>query len=172
MSKALPLEGLSTRGAVPKPVAVPKRPSHTADPDFDPSNWPFYQAAKLIARYHLRLDVVLKPIGMDVPRWRVLMVLSRVEATTITKLAEEAVTRVPTMTKIIQRMTTQSLVTTRASAEDARATEVLITPAGRDVLERVRKKVSFISDQAFHGLSGKELSTFNQLAARIYENLS
>lgn len=146
--------------------------SHPSDPDFDPKNWPFYQTSKLVRLYHLRLDAVLKPIGMDVSRWRVLMVLSRVEAATISKLAEEAVSLVPTMTKIIQRMDVQGLVVTRPSAEDARATEVLITPAGRETLDRVRLKVGFISDQAFHGLSNKDLATFTQLASRIYNNLS
>ncbi|MGE4481925.1 MarR family winged helix-turn-helix transcriptional regulator [Acidocella sp.] len=148
-----------------------RRPSQPTDPDFDPSNWPFYQASRLVGLYNLRLDSVLKPIGMDVPRWRVLMVLSRVESATVTKLADEAVSRVPTMTKIIQRMAAQELVVTRPSTEDARVTEVLITSSGRDVLERVRLKVGFISDQAFYGLSSKELDSFTRLAAKIYHNL-
>jgi DNA-binding MarR family transcriptional regulator len=91
---------------------------------------------------------------------------------TVTKLSEEAVTKISTMAKIIQRMTSQSLVLTQVSAKDARATEVIITEKGRNVLEQVRGKVRMVGINAFDGLHEDDLRHLNTAAAKMYDNLS
>ena len=162
------------------PETPPARPSrgdywaraNPVNPEFEVDKWPFYRLARLVGLYNQRMDTILKPIGVDVPRWRVLMILSQAKVATITKLSDEAVVKISTMAKIIQRMAAQGLVTTRISQADARTTEVQLTRAGRAMLEQVRVKVGFVFDQAFHGVSEKELEKLNALCMRLHDNLA
>ncbi|MCK8785941.1 MarR family winged helix-turn-helix transcriptional regulator [Roseomonas sp. NAR14] len=139
---------------------------------FEFGKWPFYHMVRLVGLYTMRMDAILKPIGMDVPRWRVLMILASYRVATITRIADEAAVRISTMAKIIQRMAAQGLVETRPSAEDARSTEVLLTAKGHDILVQVRAKASMVSKQAFQGVSDEELRFLNAIAGSIHDNLA
>ena len=140
--------------------------------DFQIDQWPFYGIVRLAGRYHLRLDAVLKPINMDVPRWRVLMILATGEPATVTEISEIAVTKMSTMAKIIQRMVSQKLVVTRTAADDGRSTEVLITSEGQRVRDLIRSKVARVSKQAFQDISETELRALNHMTRKVFDNLS
>ncbi len=149
--------------------------SNSIDPEsdeFEIGEWPFYGIVRLAGRYHLRLDAVLKPIKMDVARWRVLMILETGRASTVTEISAEAVTKISTMAKIIQRMVAQNLVRTRTSSEDARSIEVSITPEGAKLLKLIRSKIAKVSKEAFVGLSESDLRELNKVTNRVYDNLS
>ena len=139
--------------------------------DFQINDWPFFGVVQLTGRYHLKLDSVLKPIGMDVARWRTLMIVSSRSTATVTEIADIAVTKMSTTAKIIQRMTAQGLVETKQSPEDARATIVSITTSGRAVLKQIRAKVARLSDQAFRDVSKRELESLNSVVRKISSNL-
>ena len=141
-----------------------------ASEDFQFERWPFYHLARLVNIYHLRLERALKPLGVDVPRWRILTILLD-GPTTITRIADKAVSKVSTVAKIVQRMSADGLVETRTSAEDARSTEAMITAAGRAMLAQVRSKVSKISKEAFAGIPPAELEVLVDAARRIHSNL-
>ena len=148
---------------------------HKIDPshdDYEIEEWPFYHMARLISLYHLKMDNALKPIGMDVPRWRVLNILAKNEVATITEIASEAVIRMPTMAKIIQRMTSEGLVTTRTAASDGRSTEVLLTGEGRKKLDHAKVKAGVIGRQAFLEIDDEDVKSLNDVSRRIYGNLS
>ena len=68
-------------------------------------------------------------------------------------------------------MAGEGLVKVRTSRTDARATEVMITPAGRKLLEQSRDKVKAVFRQSLRGLSRTEVKLLNSLSARICENL-
>ncbi len=140
--------------------------------EFKVGEWPFYAVARLAGRYHLRLDAVLKPIKMDVARWRVLMILATGRGATVTEISTEAVTKISTTAKIIQRMVLQNLVKTKTSAEDARSIEVSITPEGLRILQLIRSKIGKVSKEAFANLSESELRELNKVAGKIFDNLS
>jgi MarR family transcriptional regulator, organic hydroperoxide resistance regulator len=149
--------------------------SEVFDPEsdsFEVESWPFYRIARLTSRYNLRLDRLLKPIQMDVMRWRVLSLLVDRRAATVTTISEITVTKISTIAKVIQRMEVQKLVRTGVSASDARATEVSITPLGRQILNDVRPKVAGISRLAFQGLTDAELREVNSVVAKMFDNLS
>ncbi|CDO37943.1 MarR family winged helix-turn-helix transcriptional regulator [Novosphingobium sp. KN65.2] len=140
--------------------------------EFEIHSWPFYHLARLTAIYQQRMDASLKPLGVDVPRWRVLALLQKHDKCTITQLSMEAVTKVSTMAKIIQRMTAEGLITTQPSAEDARSTEVMLSERGSQLLEIVQEKVSRIGRQAFHDVADQEIDDLNRLCERMYSNLA
>jgi DNA-binding MarR family transcriptional regulator len=139
---------------------------------FEIHSWPFYHLARVTSLYAQKMDASLKPLGVDVPRWRVLALLDKNGTSTITQLAIEAVTKIPTMAKIIQRMVVEGFVTVQPSTEDARSTLVDIAPRGQDILGQVQDKVSRIARRALHDVSEGEIQILNRITEKIYVNLA
>lgn len=147
------------------------RRANPLDPEFQVASSPFYWLARVDGRYALSMDLVLKRIGMDVPRWRVLMLLAEHSPASVSELSEHAIIRLSTMTKIILRMKAEGQVDTRASEADGRVTEVLLTAKGREALEQVRAQAGRIFKQAFYDLNDSQIAGLNDLLRRIFNNL-
>jgi len=147
------------------------RRADPVDPDFEIAKSPFYWLARVDGRYTLKMDAVLKRVGMDVPRWRVLMLLTEHGPASISELAEHAIIRMSTMTKIVHRMKADGYVDTRVSAADGRVTEVLLLPKGRQSVKQVRAQAGRIFQQAFYNLSDSQLDGLNEVLRQIFQNL-
>lgn len=132
---------------------------------------PFYWLVRVVHRYSQDLDAALKRIGMDVPRWRVLMTLTECEPASISQLAEHGVIKLSTMTKTVQRLEADGLVETSARATDGRVTEVKLTARGRESLASVRSQASRIYHQALEGVDDVSLDEFLALLRRMFDNL-
>ena len=146
--------------------------ANPADPAFRMDAWPFYWLAKVSRRYSHDMDVVLKRVGMDVARWRVLMILTEIHPASVSDLADHAVLKLPTMTKTVQRMEIDRLVRTDVRPTDARVTEVFLTDAGREAIASVRRLAGRVFDQAFDGFAPSELEALNVTLRRIFANLA
>lgn len=142
-----------------------------AHPGFRLETSPFYWLTRASGRYLLEMERRLKAIGMDVPRWRVLIILAETEPASIGELGERSVVKLPTMTRIVQRMEAAGLVVTAARASDARVTEARMTPAGRAALARVRGEGSAVFGAAFGGIDGGEIDALIALLHRVFDNL-
>ena len=141
-----------------------------ANPDFLLVDSPLYWLARVAGRYRLDMDLVLKPIGMDVPRWRVLAILSEHEPASVSELCDHAVIRLSTMTRIVQRLAERGLVTTRAREADARVTEVSLTNAGRRAAVSVHEQASRVFRQGFADFTAAEVERLNAMLRRLFEN--
>ena len=139
---------------------------------FEIHKWPFYHLARVTSLYTHRMDAALKPLGVDVPRWRVLALLHKNGASSVTQLSQEAVSKISTMTKIIQRMTAEGLVTVRPSSEDARSTQVTISADGKRILQEVQEKVGRIGRIAFEDVSIEDIDRLNEICEKLYVNLA
>jgi len=138
---------------------------------FEIEDWPFYHMARLVGLYNLKMDNALKPIGMDVSRWRVLNILANKQSATITDIASQAVVRMPTMAKIIHRMASDKLVSTQTSAEDSRSTLVRLTDDGRRQLDALKARAGIIGRQAFMNIKDDDIRKLNEISRKIYANL-
>jgi len=147
------------------------RQANPTNPAFTPETSPFFHLSRLTGLYHLRMDAHLKPIGMDVPRWRVLNILYEHECAPISTIADLAVIRMPTMTKLIYRMEGEGLVSTRVSAKDGRVTEVSLTEKGHAGVDQVRVKAGLIFERAFHDIEDGEIEAFMKIMKKIYDNI-
>jgi DNA-binding MarR family transcriptional regulator len=154
-----------------RPKATFRRRANPADPAFEIAGSPFYWLARTTARYELSMDSVLKRIGMDVPRWRVLMLLEEHSPASVSALAEHAIARLSTMTKLVLRMKGEGYVETRVSERDGRVTEVLLTQKGHDALDHVRIYAGRIFEQAFRDVDDGRIDDLNRLMQDILRNL-
>jgi MarR family transcriptional regulator, organic hydroperoxide resistance regulator len=148
-----------------------RRQADPADSEFELSLSPFFWLSRVSGRYILDLEAVFKPIEMDVPRWRVLMILMENNPASVSAIAELAVIKLSTMTRIIQRMQSDGLVTCAPRPTDARVTEVHLTATGRAGVGRVCEQASRVFHRAVHGVSDGELLVLLDLLRRLYENM-
>jgi MarR family transcriptional regulator, organic hydroperoxide resistance regulator len=142
-----------------------------AHPDFRVADWPFYLIARTARRYEMDMEHALRRIDMDLPSWRAMMWLHEHSPSSVSEIAEHAVIRLSTMTRVVQRLEKRGLVTIATRAADARVTDVYITPAGEQVVEKVRTVASRIYQSAFKDLSAAEIDTLNNLLRRVFNNL-
>ena len=156
--------------AMAAPDPDPLEAADPALPGFRLDASPLYWLARVAGRYRLDMDLVLKPIGMDVPRWRVLAILAEHEPASITELCDHAVIRLSTMTRIVQRLADGGLVTTRPRRADGRVTEVLLTAAGRDAAVGVHRQASRIFRQGFEGFAAADVAVLNAMLRRLFDN--
>jgi MarR family transcriptional regulator, organic hydroperoxide resistance regulator len=143
-------------------------PTH---PDFRIADWPFYLIARTARRYEMDMEHALRRIDMDVPSWRAMMLLHETSPSSVSEIAEHAVIRLSTMTRVVQRLEKRGFVTIATRPADARVTDVSITPAGGQVVEQVRSVASRIYQSAFRDLSAAEIETLNTLLRRVFNNL-
>lgn len=145
-----------------------------ADPgeaSFTMASSPFYWLGRVVHRYSQDLDSGLKRIGMDVPRWRVLMTLKECEPASVTELAEHGVIKMSTMTKTVQRLQADGLVETAPKPSDGRVTEVRLTSVGRETLASVRMQASRVYRQALEGIDDPQLDALLATLRRMFSNL-
>ena len=76
-------------------------------------------------------DAQVRAAGLSSIEWRVLATLHDSEPLTVSELAQEILSKQPTVTKLVQRMAEQRWVVLQACADDQRRTLVSVTPTGR-----------------------------------------
>lgn len=139
---------------------------------FDVQSWPFYWLTRANNAYLRVLEDALKGSKLDVPRYRVLMLLHGKRARSVTYLAEEAIVKLPTMTRIVQRMEDDGLVETRPRASDNRVTEVLLTRRGGRARLRAQRAAFGVFAKAFEGVSEEQIGALNSVLSTVISNIS
>ena len=66
--------------------------------------YPFYLLNRAVSRYNVIIESELRAIGIDIPTWRVLMILGESEPLAVGQVAKSAVINISTMMRIIERM--------------------------------------------------------------------
>ena len=133
--------------------------------------WPFYWISRVDQRYVQVLEKRLKPMGIDAPRWRVLMSLREDTYLSVSEIAEFSAMRLNTTTKVVQRLIADGLVTTRVRPTDARATEVTLTAEGERMGALALVEVRDIFELAFRSVTDKEMEALNTILEKVFTQL-
>jgi MarR family transcriptional regulator, organic hydroperoxide resistance regulator len=139
--------------------------------DFRLEHSPLYLLVRAAGRYSLDMGNALKASGMDLLSWRALMTVNEQSPSSVSEIAERSVTRLSTMTRVVQRLEKKKMVKLSRRPSDARVTEVRLTPRGVEALEGVRGVASEIYNQAVGRLSAAQIETLNALMRQIFANL-
>ncbi len=139
--------------------------------NFDLQEWPFYWLTRANGQYLSTMAEVLKSVELDIPRWRVLMLLEPNQARSVSYLAREAISKVSTMTRIVQRMEQDMLVETRPQEADARVTEVLLTGNGRRARQLAWQQADSVYSHAFRDIPQETILQLNQMLSKLASNL-
>lgn len=146
--------------------------SRTREPSITYRSWPFYWLARAGGRYRARMEEILRPTGLDMPRWRVLMALHQDRVASVSEIAAHTIEKLPTMTKIIQRMEVDGLVLRQPRPGKERVMEVVLTDQGQIAGDEAWRSAAKLYEQAFAGMNAAEIDHLNALLKRVAENLS
>lgn len=125
-------------------------------------NWPFFWVSHVNATYTSVLERRIKPLGVDIPRWRAMMSLYEDDYLSVSEIAEFSAQKLNTTTKVIQRMLNDGLVVTRVRPSDGRVTEVCLTEKGERMRKEVFAETQDIFESTFGPMSKSKLETLNK----------
>lgn len=133
--------------------------------------YPFYLLNRALGRYNVVIESELRQIGLDIPAWRVLMILGEAEPLPIAQVAKSAVINISTMMRIVERMEKAGFITTSRSETDGRATELRLTETGREKLAAARVATAPIYHRLIQGVSAADFRKLLDLLGRLHDNL-
>jgi len=157
-------EGSGSRGSA-------RRRSDPTAAEFQLAYWPFFHMNMAVRSYDLEMKRLLKSSGIDMPRWRILMLAHEHSPISVSEVAERAVMELSTATRAIQRLAADGLINVRTRASDLRVSEAVLTAQGRAATERVIRAASRVFQQAFAGFSDAEITALNALLTRVHTAL-
>ena len=142
-----------------------------ASPAYVVEESPFFLLNRATATYAMQMSRAMRRVGADIPSWRVLVLAEQRGPISVSALADLAVIRLSTVTKVVQRLARAGLIRVRRSRKDRRVTEVLISARGRAAARAVREAASGIFRRAFAGTGDAELRELNRLLRRLVDNM-
>lgn len=138
---------------------------------FQVEAYPFYLLNRAVSRYNVVIEAELRRIGIDIPTWRVIMILGEKEPQPIGQVARSAVINISTMMRIVERMETAGLIRTSPSTRDGRVTELTLTELGKIKLAEARSITSPVYRRLIDGVSSDEFSILLKLLNLFHDNL-
>ncbi|KMS59109.1 MarR family transcriptional regulator [Novosphingobium barchaimii LL02] len=139
--------------------------------DFRLDAYPFYLLNRAASRYNVAIESELRGIGIDIPTWRVLMILGEHAPLAIGQVAKSAVINLSTMMRIVERMSKAGLVATAPSDTDGRVTEIALTHEGRDKLAAARLVTAPLYEKIIRGFSATDFTRMLDMLGRLHDNL-
>ena len=140
-------------------------------PAFSYRTWPFYWLARASGRYLQNMEKELRESGLELTQWRVLMTLHEEKHLSVSEIADHSISKLSTMTRIVQRMQADGLVDCKPRAEDARVTEVSLTEAGSEASVKAWQAAATVYERAFRRMSKRDMETLNSLLMKLAGNL-
>lgn len=146
---------------------------------FDPSsatfrlsNSPFYLIAHADFMYHDAMERTLQRHGITRPIYRILTVLREYQPSSVTFLADTALIKRTTVSRIVDKMSQMGLVITGQGGEDGRVTEVRMTDDGKALLDKLTPMIAKLITRATEGISHAELTRLVGTLQIMSANLS
>jgi len=133
--------------------------------------YPFYLLNRAVSRYNAVIEAELRGIGIDIPTWRVLMVLGEHDPLPVAQVARSAVIHISTMARIVGRMAKARLVKTAPNALDGRVTDLSLTDHGRETLAAARETTAPLYRKLIRGMSAHDFSRLLGLLNQLHDNL-
>lgn len=130
-----------------------------------------------LARTHRRLKLGLKRafkargLSLTPEQWGILNILWEGDGLRQVDLAARVGKDAPNLTRIIDLMIKQGLVTRRPDPGDRRSFRIVLTPAGRGCQEELEGVVNGYLDRALAGLEPRELNRLMRTLKLINRNL-
>ena len=112
-------------------------------------------------------DVHVRAAGLTSIEWRVLATLHDGEPLTISQLAHEVLSKQPTVTKLVQRMSEQDWVVLKADPLDQRRTMVAATTAGKRLVRPLLEKARAHELAMLRALPASEQATLKKILVKL-----
>lgn len=134
-------------------------------------NFAPYLMNRIIGRYNAALQDEMVALGLTTPQMRSLAVLSVIDGILIRELAVYAVVQQSTLSRALDALDRDGLVTRETDADDSRATRIFLTDAGRDAYDRLWPHMSGAFEAMFKGIDDQEQRAFVATLQRMLRNI-
>jgi DNA-binding MarR family transcriptional regulator len=133
----------------------------------------FVSLARTEAVLHDGLDRVLSPRGLSLTQYNVLRILRGAGQTGLCRneIAQRLITRMPDVTRLLDRMEAAGLVSRVRSTEDRRLVNTTLTKSGRNLVGDLDAEVARVHKAQLGHLTDVELRTLIDLLNRAREAL-
>ncbi len=112
-------------------------------------------------------DGHVRAAGLTSIEWRVLATLHDGEPLTISQLADEVLSKQPTVTKLVQRMGEQGWLSLQDDPADQRRTLVAVTPAGKRLVKPLVAQARQHETRVLRSLGATEKAALHQLLEKL-----
>ncbi len=112
-------------------------------------------------------DGHVRAAGLTSIEWRVLATLHDGEPLTISQLADEVLSKQPTVTKLVQRMGEQGWLALQDDPTDQRRTLVAVTAAGRRLVKPLVAQARQHETRVLRSLGSTEKAALRQLLEKL-----
>ena len=130
-----------------------------------------YQLFRIVNRLTLNLKNDLRPAKMTLARWRTLSVLNAEDGRSMGELSAYMVVEQPALSRIVDQMERDQLVTRRHASSDNRIVRVFLTSEGRRMFRDIRPLELHHYAQLIDGLEPGELQQFEKLLHLLWQNI-
>ena len=112
-------------------------------------------------------DGHVRAAGLTSIEWRVLATLHDGEPLTVSQLAQEVLSKQPTVTKLVQRMGDHGWLALRDDPADQRRTLVSVTAAGRRLVKPLVDKARDHETKLLRSLGASEKAALRKLLGKL-----
>jgi len=112
-------------------------------------------------------DGHVRAAGLTSIEWRVLATLHDGEPLTVSQLADEVLSKQPTVTKLVRRMGEQGWLALRDDPADQRRTLVSVTPAGKRLVRPLVDKARDHEARLLRTLGAAEKAALQKLLLKL-----
>ena len=119
-----------------------------------------------------RMDAALRTLDLNVSRYRVLGVLDRFGASTMTELANFTAMQRTTLTRIADQLVGAGLVDRNAEARDRRHVVLDLTDLGREIYRKALTVVLNLNQRLMDGVPEAERRSAARVLMQVVDNLA
>ena len=123
------------------------------------------------ARIAAAFNVEMRQIGATLQVWRVLAALRERDGQRMGDLSKTTSIEVSTLTRLVDNMEKDGLVTRRREKGDARAVSLQVTATGRRLTQRIVPIAERYEAVAFKGFTAGEAEVLKKALRRLYDNM-
>jgi DNA-binding MarR family transcriptional regulator len=122
------------------------------------------RVARLMAR---DLAERLRPAGVAIGQWAVLLVLWARDGMTQAELSREVAIEPPTVVRTIDRMVRDGLVTRAPDPDDGRLSRIYLTERARSLRDELVPLAAAVNGEILNGLTASEARTLRRLLTKL-----
>lgn len=126
-----------------------------------------YQINRLAHRMNGLLEDELKEHSLSIANWRVMAVLDFNSTATVNQLADYAMIKQSTVSRLLQRMEKEGYLRNTRSTRDGRARSIELTPLGREKYDKIRGITMKHVARALRGFTGDDQSQLLETIIRM-----
>lgn len=143
-----------------------------ASSSFKLDDYPFYLVDMINSAYGQAMDEVLRRHNMERIQWQLLLIIREQSPISISELAERSGRKLSTVSRTIERMPKENLVSSSPRENDQRVTDVYIEDDGIKRTQILIETAGKQYQHAMKGLSSRDIKGFQEKLRLIIENLA